>query len=345
MNFLGIEKSPVIVAEVSGNHGGSIGRAYKLIDAAKASGADAVKLQCYTANEMCLDRNYTIKGGQWNGRNLYELYQKNETPRDWIPSLFDYANRIGIPIFSSVFSREGVEFLEKLNCPAYKIAGFESEDLQLIREAIQTRKPVLVSINQFTDASVVSKLIMYSNIIPMHCVSNYPTKRTDANLGRITAYRQIWDNVGYSDHNESGLTASFAAALGASIIERHITLGHSGDDEKFSLNTAQFKLYVKNIRRAVECVDVHEPEDQGNKQFMRSVYSFRDIRKGDRFTKENVRTARPWVNGCGIYRYGQLLTRVASHNIPKESPIDWIDTDDANKGLQCADGCAKSTDE
>lgn len=322
MKFLGKHVSPIIVAEISCNHAGSLDRAKMTIVKAYQSGADVVKIQTYTADEMCADKSYTIKGTKWDGQNLYELYKKNETPYEWLLELFDFARSAGIPLYSSVFSLKGLKALEKAGCPAYKIAGFESNDTNLILKVKDTNKPIVMSLNQFT---TTEKRVGLANVY-LYCISNYPTKINDLCFRR---YLQLKEDFGYhyfgfSDHCESMHAAAHAAAMGADMIERHFSLELTGDDKEVSLNPAQFRLYVKGIRRAAEMYEGRGNIGLENAQFMRSIYATKDIKKGEIFNSENIGTFRP-NEGIPAALYRNILGKYAKADISANKPLKWDD--------------------
>ena len=233
---IGPHLPPYIIAELSCNHGGSIEKAYALIDAAKKAGADAVKLQTYTPAELSKP-----------GSDLWPLYEKAQTPREWHAELFLYARTIGITIFSSAFSVEGVRFLESLDTPAHKIASMEINELPLINAALRTGKPLIISTGMATERTI-DLLAAYTNIIPLHCVAQYPVKIEDANLNAIATLRETSDLVGLSDHTPGYETAIAATALGAVMIEKHFKLDDDCIDAAYSLDPVQFSAMCKAVR-------------------------------------------------------------------------------------------------
>lgn len=319
MIFLGKEASPIIVAEISCNHGGDLERAKYTIAQAHASGADIVKIQTYTADEMCIDKEYTIKGTKWNGQNLYELYKKNKTPYEWIPELFNFARNVSIPLFSSVFSLKGLEVLEQAGCPAYKIAGFESDDIHLIHGVSSTGKQVVCSVNEHTPHKDIREWVD----VMLYCVNKYPTEINELSFRRMSQLMNDYKNIGYSDHCVSMHSAAHAAAMGACMIERHFSLELTGDDKEVSLNPAQFKLYVKGIRRAAAMYH-GDPSSSETRQFMRSVYATKLIKAGEALTKQNTATFRPRI-GISAHQYMNILGDTVSRDIEAGEPITWSD--------------------
>jgi N-acetylneuraminate synthase len=250
---------PYIVGEVSGEHRGDLLRCMTLISAAKKAGADSAKLQLYDPVKLAEargGRNKVLTDGLWKGRTLGDLYQEAHTPREWFPELFAYAKDIGITLFSSVFDEEGVDYLESLGCPAYKIASFELTDLALIRKAASTGKPVIISTGMGSESEIVAAMnaASYPHLALLHCVSSYPCKIEDARLGRLRGFgaRYNFDCMGISDHTLGSVAPVVATALGASIIEKHITLDrkNGGPDAPFSLEPHEFKQMVQDVKDA-----------------------------------------------------------------------------------------------
>jgi sialic acid synthase SpsE len=258
---IGPGHAPWICAEVSGEHKGSYDRCVDLIDAAHRAGADSVKLQCFRPYELAKARggpDKVLAEGLWAGRKLIDLYTETHTPREWFPDLFAYARRFNITLFSSVFDEEGVEFLETLGCPAYKVSSFSATDLALIRKAASTVKPLIISTGMASGKDIDTALAQCPNFSTnaalLHCVSAYPCPIEDANLERIN---KLWDFfevtvTGLSDHTLGTTAAIVATALGASIIEKHITLDRSngGPDAAFSLEPHEFKKLVQDVKDA-----------------------------------------------------------------------------------------------
>ncbi len=245
---IGLGFSPYIIAEMSANHNGNIGNAYKIIDMAKASGADAVKLQTFRPDTITMDMRtpeFMIEGGLWNGQSLYELYQSAFMPWEWPQPLFEYAKKVGITIFSSSFDNTAVDILEDLNTPAYKIASFEAVDLPLIKYVAQTGKPMIISTGM-ADAEEIQEAIEAAReggckqLAILHCVSGYPAPAEDYNLRTLVDMQNKFGLVtGLSDHTIDNTTAITSVALGASIIEKHVTLDRNGGghDDSFSLES------------------------------------------------------------------------------------------------------------
>lgn len=249
-----------IVAELSANHLGSIGRAYSIMSHAKAAGADAVKIQTFTPEQM-VDPNKVLQDGPWAGCNLVDLYRRAHVPREWHPELFACARELNIEIFSSVFHPDDVDFLETLGCPRYKIASFELTDHALIRHAAATRRPIIISTGMATleeIAAAVDAAKGAASITLLRCVSAYPAQARDAHLATMVDMRYAFEEaeVGLSDHTMGIGVAVAAAVFGASMIEKHLTLARSdgGPDAGFSMEPAEFAQMVTECRRAVEAV-------------------------------------------------------------------------------------------
>lgn len=268
---IGPDHPPYIIGEVSGEHRGSKDRAFMLIRALKEAGASAAKLQLFDPGKLAEARggkHKVLTEALWAGRTLLDLYTETHTPREWFPDLFAYAKEIGITLFSSVFDEDGVDYLETLGCPAYKISSFEITNLALIRKAASTGKPLIISTGMASNEEILEAIIQSGgpsaltrpDVALLHCVSAYPCSIGDANLGRISSqwgglrqfreYREF--EIGLSDHTTGSVAAIVATALGASIIEKHITLdrNNGGPDAAFSLEPAEFKKLVNDVRDA-----------------------------------------------------------------------------------------------
>ena len=303
-----------IIAELSANHNGSIQSALDTIKVAKEIGANAIKLQTYTAETMTLNCNkndFIIKGGTlWDGKLLYNLYEEAYTPWEWHKELFEYARSINIDIFSSPFDKTAVDFLEQFNPSAYKIASFEITDYELIRYTASKGKPIIIStgiatIDEIWDVVDICRSEGNNDIILLKCTSAYPASLEDANLRTIPNLAETFDVIsGFSDHT-LGTTASIVAVtLGAKVIEKHFILDKSigGPDAAFSLDKQEFAEMVRAIRDAEKLlgkVDYSMTEKKKkNRQFARSLYISKDIKKGEIFTQEHIRSVRP---GYGMH--------------------------------------------
>jgi N-acetylneuraminate synthase len=305
---IGAAFSPYIIAEMSANHNGDINKAYKIIEMAKNSGADAVKLQTYKPDTITMDMKtpeFMIEGGLWDGQSLYELYERAYMPWDWHKLLFDYAKKLGITIFSSPFDNTAVDLLEDLDTPAYKVASFEAVDLPLIKYVAQTGKPMIISTGM-ADAEEIQEAIDAAHeggckeLAILHCVSGYPAPAEDYNLRTMQDMQQRFGLVtGLSDHTLDNITAITSVALGASIIEKHVTLDRKGGgpDDSFSLEPTELKALCDGAKTAWQClgeVDYgRKSSEGGNVKFRRSLYFVKDIKKGEIITEENVKSIRP----------------------------------------------------
>jgi N-acetylneuraminate synthase len=333
---ISVDHSPYVIAEMSANHNGDINNAYKIIDMAKASGADAVKLQTYHPDTITMDMNtpeFMIEGGLWDGQSLYELYKGAFMPWEWHQPLFDYAKKVGITIFSSPFDNTAVDLLEDLNTPAYKIASFEAVDLPLINYVAQTGKPMIISTGM-ADAQEIQEAIEAAReggckeLAILHCVSGYPAPAADYNLRTLVDMQEKFGLVtGLSDHTIDNTTAITSVALGASIIEKHVTLDRNGGgpDDSFSLESEGLKQLCVGAKTAWESlgnIDYgRKSSEQGNIKFRRSLYADKDIRQGEKFTKDNIRSIRPGF-GLPPKYYENVLTKIAKKDIKRGMPLN-----------------------
>ncbi|WP_439816622.1 pseudaminic acid synthase [Zavarzinia sp. CC-PAN008] len=334
---IGPTQPPYVIAELSGNHNGDLGRALALMDAAKAAGCDAVKLQTYTADTITLDHDgpgFTIEGGLWHARRLYDLYQEAATPWDWHADLFEHGRRIGITVFSSPFDPTAVDLLEQLGAPAYKIASFELVDLPLIRRVARTGKPLIMStgmasLGEIGEAVEAARDAGASQIVLLHCISGYPTPASQANLATVPHLGQAFGVIpGLSDHT-MGIGVSVAAvALGACVIEKHVTLARAdgGPDAAFSLEPAEVAALVQGCRAAREAIGqvsyARAAAEQANATYRRSLYAVRDIAGGEAFTSQNVRSIRPG-HGLAPKHLDRVLASRAARPIARGTPLAW----------------------
>lgn len=305
---IGIDHAPYIIAELSANHNGKLETALRIIEEAKKAGADAIKLQTYTADTITLNSDaeeFQIRGGLWDGKTLYQLYQEAHMPWDWHKPLFEHARKLGITIFSSPFDNTAVDLLESLNAPAYKIASFEAIDLPLIKYVASTGKPMIISTGM-ADAEEIAEAIEAAReggcreLAVLHCVSGYPAPAEDYNLRTIPdIIAQHGLVTGLSDHTLDNTTAITSVALGASIIEKHFTLDRSGGgpDDSFSLEPIELVALCRDTKTAWQSlgsVDYgRKSSEQGNVQFRRSLYFVRDLKAGDVITADVFRSVRP----------------------------------------------------
>ena len=302
------DHAPYIIAELSANHNGRLETALRIIEQAKLAGADAVKLQTYTADTItlnCDSEEFQIRGGLWDGKSLYQLYQEAHMPWDWHAPLFEHARKLGITIFSSPFDTTAVDLLENLNAPAYKIASFEAVDLSLIKYAAATGKPMIISTGM-ADAEEIQAAIEAAReggckeLAILHCVSGYPAPAADYNLRTLPDMAQRFGVVtGLSDHTLDNTTAIASVALGACIIEKHFTLNRNGGgpDDSFSLEPTELAALCRDSKTAWSAlgrVDYgRKSSEQGNVQFRRSLYFVKALKAGDLITADAVRSVRP----------------------------------------------------
>jgi len=327
-----------IIAELSANHGHDIEIATKTIKSAKEAGADAIKIQTYTADTITIDCDneyFQIKQGTvWDGMNLYKLYQQAYTPWAWHKELFDYAKEIGITIFSSPFDKTAVDLLEGLGTPAYKVASFEITDIPLIKYMAEKGKPMIIStgiatIGEIQEAIETCRKVGNEDITILRCTSSYPAPYEEMNLLTIPNMKETFGvNVGLSDHSMGSTVALGAVALGAKVIEKHVILDRSigGPDASFSMEMNEFKQMVQEIRKlekALGRVNYELSEKSINSRtFSRSLFFVEDIKKGQKITEKNMRSIRP---GYGLHPryYEEILDKVASKDIEKGTPVKW----------------------
>ena len=326
---------PYIIAEISGNHNGSIDRAKELVKLAKENGADCVKIQTYTPDTMTIKSNkddFLIKGGLWDGYNLWDLYDWAQTPFEWQKELFEYANSIGITMISTPFDESAVDLLESLSCPFYKVASFELTDLPLIKYIAQTKKPIILSTGMANEKEIkeaIDTIIEYGSgdFILLHCVSGYPTPVEEINLDTITLLKKKFKcEIGLSDHTLGNTSAILSIALGAKVIEKHFTFDRSegGPDAEFSMEPHELKDLSENISLAHKAIGVGSFEmksaEESNIKFRRSIYVVNDIKKGDVFTKENIRRIRPGY-GLEPKDYEKIIGLKAKRDLEEGNPL------------------------
>jgi pseudaminic acid synthase len=327
-----------IIAELSANHNQSYDQAVKLVQAAKDAGADAVKLQTYTADTLTIrsDQEYFQIGGGtlWDGRTLHDLYQEAYTPWDWQPKLMEMAVSLGMDLFSSPFDSSAVDFLEQMNVPAYKIASFELTDIPLIQRAARTGTPIIIStgmatLSEIADAVQAARDAGASEIALLKCNSAYPAPAEEMNLRTIPHLSGAFDvPVGISDHTLGISVPVAAVTLGACLIEKHLTLsrGAGGPDSAFSLEPDEFRSMVDAVRVAEKALgEVSYSLTKGevsSRVFRRSLFVVRDVSAGEAFTEENIRSIRPG-HGLPPKFITQILGRHAVKDIRMGTPLSW----------------------
>lgn len=327
-----------IIAEMSANHLHNLDRAKRIIDVAKECGADAIKLQTYRPDTITIDCRgpefMATPGSPWENMNLFELYKEAYTPWEWHGELMDYAKKVGITCFSSPFDLTAIDFLEELNVPAYKIASFELNDIPLIKKAAMTGKPIIMStgIADMSDIELALRTCKETGndkVILLKCVSEYPTPYEEINLRTLTNMSETFDCVvGVSDHSFGSAVAVAGVALGARVIEKHLTLSRKdgGPDGTFSMEPQEFKNMVtdiRNVERALGKVTYELTEKQKkSKGRSRSLYVVSDIKKGEIFTPDNMRSIRP---GYGLHTkyYKDIIGKRASCDIKKGTAMKW----------------------
>lgn len=334
---VGPGEPPLIVAELSGNHNGSLERALALIDAARKAGADAVKMQTYTADTITIDHpgpEFRIAGGPWDGRTLHDLYEEAHTPWEWHAAMFARARAHGMLAFSAPFDDTAVDFLETLDCPAYKIASFELVDLPLIRKAAATGKPMIMSTgmanrDEIGEAIAAARDAGCRELVVLHCVSSYPAPDEDSNLLTLPDLATAFAvPAGLSDHTLGTAVAVTAIGLGAVLIEKHLTLARAdgGPDSGFSLEPDEFAALARDCRAAYAALGrVHydlKGSEAGNVQFRRSLYFVADLAAGETIAPHHVRSIRPGY-GLAPKFLDEVLGRRLTCPVTRGTPVTW----------------------
>lgn len=335
--LIGPGQPPYIIAELSANHNGSIERALASIEAAKAAGADAVKIQSYTPGTITLDHDspdFRISGGLWDGYRLYDLYEEAQTPFEWHPRLFAKAKDVGITLFSSPFDASAVEMLERLDAPAYKIASFEAIDLPLIKRVAQTGKPMIISsgmadTQEIAEALEAARDAGAHDIALLHCISGYPAPAAQSNLATIPDMAQRFDAlIGLSDHSLGTAVSVASIAMGACLIEKHFQLDakEDGPDSAFSLTPDQLKQLCDDTRTAWDAIGAasyeRKPAEESNLQFRRSLYFVADMKAGEVITSAHVRSIRPGF-GLKPKHYDAVIGQQAAQDVKRGTPVCW----------------------
>ena len=334
---IGAGYPPYVIAELSANHNGKLQKALDTITKAKSCGADAVKLQTYTADTMTIDsdhKDFYIQGGLWDGYKLYDLYKEAETPFEWHKAMFDHARKIDITCFSTPFDETAVDLLEDLNTPAYKVASFEATDLPLIKYIASTKKPLIMStgmanLEEIEEMVETAREAGCDDLILLHCISSYPAPIDQSNLLTIPDMRKrLGVQIGLSDHTETNTASVVASALGATLIEKHFILDRNekGPDSEFSINPVELMSLCKETKDAwlsLGCAGYErKAAEEANIKFRRSVYFVKDIKAGEVISKECVRRIRPGF-GLPPKFEKEIIGKVAKKDIKLGTATSW----------------------
>jgi pseudaminic acid synthase len=336
---IGRDQRPYLIAEMSGNHNQSLETALEIVDAAARAGADAIKLQTYTADTMTLNLNapgFVIDdpASLWNGRQLHDLYEEAHTPWDWHRPIMERAAARGLHCFSSPFDDTAIDFLESLGVPAYKIASFESTDLPLIRKAARTGKPLIISTGmasaaEIDDAVRAAREAGCRDIVLLKCTSTYPAVPSDTNIRTIASMREVFGcEVGLSDHTMGCGVAAAAVAFGAVLVEKHFTLRRAdgGVDSAFSLEPAEFGMLRQETERAWQSLGSIKyggtQSEEKSRAFRRTLYIARPMRAGEVLTEQNMRILRPGF-GLSPKYFETLLGKRVNRDVGAGTPVSW----------------------
>ena len=329
---------PIIIAEISGNHSGRKSLFLKHIKSAAKNGADMIKIQTYEPEDITLNqrkKKFKINKGTWKGKFLWDLYKEAHTPFSWHYDAFKLAKKLKITLFSSPFSKRAVDLLEKLRVPLYKVASFEITDHELIDYIAKKKKPIIIStgmakINEIKDAVKIIERY-HRKIIILYCVSGYPTKLEDTNISTMQTLKKRFKRylVGISDHTDNIYSSLTASALGASVIEKHFILNKKIDslDKSFSIDASklsELKKLSKNIHLSLGKPHIGPKKNETNSlKIRRSIYAIKEIQKGEKFTRKNIRSFRPKI-GIGAEKFAKILGKISKKKIAKGSPINQI---------------------
>lgn len=334
---IGPDHPPYVICELSGNHNGSLDRALMLMEEAAKTGCDAIKLQTYTADTITINHDspeFLIKGGLWDGRNLYELYQEAQTPFDWHAALFARARELGVTLFSTPFDETAADLLDDLDAPAFKIASFEVVDLPLIAYVARKGKPMIISTGLANLAEIEAAVRTArengcAELVLLHCISSYPAPSDQSNLRTMPHLGEAFGVVsGLSDHTHGTATSVASIALGGSVIEKHFTTARSdgGPDSDFSLEPEEFKRLCEDCRDAwlsLGKISYNlKSAEEGNAAFRRSLYVTADISAGQLLTPDNVRSIRPGY-GLPPRHMPNVLGKVATRDLARGTALAW----------------------
>jgi len=334
---IGAGYPPYVIAELSANHNGKLQKALDTITKAKSCGADAVKLQTYTADTMTIDsdhKDFYIQGGLWDGYKLYDLYKEAETPFEWHKAMFDHARKVDITCFSTPFDETAVDLLEDLNVPAYKVASFEATDLPLIKYIASTKKPMIMStgmanFEEIEEMVETARDAGCKDLILLHCISSYPAPVDQSNLLTIPDMRmKLGIQIGLSDHTVTNTASVVASVLGATLIEKHFILDRNekGPDSEFSINPVELTSLCKETKDAwlsLGCAGYErKPAEEANIKFRRSVYFVKDMKAGDIITKEHVRRIRPGF-GLPPKFEKEIIGKLVKKDIKSGTATSW----------------------
>lgn len=334
---IGPDFEPYVICEVSANHNGDLNKALAMLDAAAATGADAIKLQSYTPDTITIDHDgpgFIIEGGLWHGRQLYDLYKEAQTPFEWHAALFERARALGVTLFSTPFDETAADLLADLGAPAYKIASFEAIDLPLIAYVARKGKPMIIStgmsnLGEINDAVRTARDNGCDQLVLLHCVSSYPAPDEQSNVRTVPHLAEAFGVVGgLSDHTAGSAVSVASVALGGSVIEKHFTLRRAdgGPDSAFSLEPEEFTALVTDCKRAWRALgrvgyDLQGSE-RGSTVFRRSLYVVADIAAGKPLTNTNVRSIRPG-HGLAPKHLPAVLGRLAARDLRRGDPLSW----------------------
>jgi len=334
---IGSSQAPYIIAEMSANHNGSIEVAKATITMALKCGADAVKMQSYSADTMTLDSNrpeFFVQEGKWKGKRLYDLYSEAALPYEWHKELFSYAQKIGITLFSTPFDETAVDMLVELNTPAFKIASFELTDLELVKYVAKQNKPTIISTGMASEIEIQNAVSAFKSnseaeLVLLHCVSNYPAEIETTNLNAMTELRnKFGELVGLSDHSSGSFIPVMATALGATVIEKHFTLDKnaSGPDNSFSMEPNELVELVSSTKSAWNALGVaslnKESVDQASKKYRRSLFFVNDLSKGDTIRASDIRRVRP-ATGIEPKFFEEVIGKTVTENVNFATPVTW----------------------